>query len=62
MIEALGGEVVWSPMVDEGHPDSYMNVATRLAKEIPNSFMPDQFSHIGNPVTHYLHTANEIYA
>jgi len=41
MIEALGGKVVWTPMVDEGHPDSYMNVAARLAKEIPNSFMPD---------------------
>jgi cysteine synthase len=41
MIEALGGEVVWTPMVSENDPRSYMNVATRLSKEIPNSWMPD---------------------
>ena len=60
MIEALGGEVVWTPLVDESDPKSYMNVAQRLSKEIPNSWMPDQFSHIGNPLAHYLNTANEI--
>jgi cystathionine beta-synthase len=30
MIESLGGEVVWTPMVSEDHPDSYMNMAARL--------------------------------
>ncbi len=60
MIEALGGKVVWTKLVDEDDPESYMNVAKRLAKEIPNSWMPDQFSNIGNPLAHYLSTGNEI--
>jgi len=41
MIEALGGKVVWTPLVDESHPESYMNKAISLTKEIPNSWMPD---------------------
>ena len=41
MIEALGGEVVWTPMVSETDPRSYMGTAARLAKEIPNAYMPD---------------------
>ncbi len=60
IIESLGGKVVWTPLGDESHPDSYMNTAARLNREIPNSWMPDQFSHIGNPLAHYLNTANEI--
>ena len=60
MIESLGGKVVRTPLVEESHPDSHMNTALRLSKEIPNSWMPDQYCHIGNPLAHYLHTANEI--
>ena len=60
IIESLGGKVVWTPIVDESHPKSYMNVAARLNREIDNSWMPDQFSNIGNPLAHYLATANEI--
>jgi len=41
MIESLGGQVVWTKLVDEDDPESYMNVAKRLSKEIPNSWMPD---------------------
>jgi len=41
MIEALGGKVVWTKTIDETHPDSYMNVAKRLNKEIKDSYLPD---------------------
>ena len=35
--------------------------AEELAKEIPNSFIPSQFTNLNNPKTHYLTTGREIY-
>ena len=35
--------------------------AEELAKEIPNSFIPSQFTNLNNPKTHYLATGREIY-
>ena len=35
--------------------------ANKLAKEIPNSFIPFQFDNMSNPKAHYLTTGLEIY-
>ena len=35
--------------------------AEELAKEIPNSFIPSQFTNMENPNTHYLTTGRELY-
>ena len=35
--------------------------ANELAKEIPNSFIPSQFTNMSNPTAHYLTTGPEIY-
>lgn len=35
--------------------------ANELLKEIPNSFMPSQFTNQNNPLAHYLTTGKEIY-
>ena len=43
-------------------PDSHIGVANRLNKEIPNSWIPNQYSNPNNPLAHYYGTAEEIYA
>jgi len=42
-------------------PQQYIQVANRLAKEIPNSFRPDQYNNPENPMAHYLTTGPEIW-
>lgn len=41
-------------------PDSHIEIAKKLNKEIPNSHILDQYSNIYNPEVHYEFTANEI--
>ena len=41
-------------------PDSHIEIAKKLNKEIPNSHILDQYSNINNPEVHYQFTANEI--
>ena len=60
MIEAMGGKVVWTKTISEHHPDSYVNIAIKIAKETPNSYLPDQFWNVGNPKAHFLYTGTEI--
>ncbi|XP_050303424.1 cystathionine beta-synthase-like [Anthonomus grandis grandis] len=63
VIISLGAKVVRVP-VTEGSFDKtgLFGTAARLHKEIPNSFILDQFNHPGNPLTHYDTTANELLA
>jgi cystathionine beta-synthase len=44
-----------------GTPDHYVSTAQRIAKETPNSFYPDQYSHPANPEAHYRTTGPEIW-
>lgn len=62
MLKALGAEIVRTPTEAAWDaPESHIGVARRLNKEIPNSVILDQYSNPYNPVTHYDHTAEEIY-
>jgi cystathionine beta-synthase len=62
LLKAFGAEVIITKTnVSPESPESYNSVANRLAKEIPNSFRPDQFSNTANPLAHYLSTGPEIW-
>ncbi len=61
-LKALGAEViVVSNLADPDSPEYYVNVAKRLAKEIPNSFFAYQYSNPSNPEIHYQTTGPEIW-
>jgi cystathionine beta-synthase len=62
VLHALGAEVVRTPNeYGHDHPDSYIGVANRLNKEIPNSHILNQYQNPGNPLAHYDGTAEEIW-
>lgn len=62
LLKAYGAEIVITPTnVPPDSPESYNGVADRLAREIPDSFRPGQFSNLTNPETHYLSTGPEIW-
>ncbi len=59
VMRALGGEVVLTP-ADDGIKGA-IERAEELAREIPNSYVPQQFSNPYNSETHYETTAPEIW-
>lgn len=62
LLQAYGAKVVVCPTDrPPGHPEQYISVAERIARETPNSFMPNQYRNNINPQTHYLTTAFEIW-
>lgn len=62
LLRAYGAEVIVTPTdVPPDSPQQYIQVADRLAKEIPNSFRPDQYNNPENPLAHYLTTGPEIW-
>ncbi|KAG9320760.1 hypothetical protein KVV02_005289 [Mortierella alpina] len=62
VLKALGAEIVRTPTEAAWDaPESHIGVAKRLNAEIPNSVILDQYANPYNPVTHYDHTAEEIY-
>jgi cystathionine beta-synthase len=62
LLKALGAEVIVCPTaVEPEDPRSYYSVAKKLAKEIPNSFYPNQYENQDNPRAHYESTGPEIW-
>jgi len=62
LLKAYGAEVVITPTnVPPDSPDSYNGVADRLAREVPGSWRPNQFSNLSNPDIHYRSTGLEIW-
>ncbi|CRK96786.1 CLUMA_CG009942, isoform A [Clunio marinus] len=60
-LKALGAEIIRTPTEAAfDQPDSLIAVAQRLQKEIPDSWIPDQYRNCGNPLAHYDGTAAEI--
>lgn len=63
MLKAYGAEVlVTRTDVPHDHPESYVEIAKRLARETPNAWYVDQYNNMDNPETHYLTTGPEIWA
>ena len=62
LLKALGAEVIVCPTaVEPDDPRSYYSVAKKLAREIPNSFYPNQYENPMNPQAHYDTTGPEIW-
>lgn len=62
LLKAFGAKVIITPTnVSPDDPKSYTKVAERLSKEIPNSFVPNQYFNPANPEIHYRTTGPEIW-
>ncbi|KAG7529921.1 hypothetical protein FFLO_05326 [Filobasidium floriforme] len=61
VLRSLGAEVVRTP-TEAGWDDetSHIQIAKRLAKEIPGGIILDQYNNIQNPLAHYYSTFGEI--
>lgn len=61
-LKAFGAEVIVCPTdVDPEDPRSYYSVSSRLEKEIPNSWKPNQYDNLSNTQAHYESTGPEIW-
>ncbi|MFM8962366.1 MAG: PLP-dependent cysteine synthase family protein, partial [Sphingomonadales bacterium] len=57
ILKAVGAEVIVCPTnVEPDDPRSYYSVARRLAKEIPNAFLCNQYDNLANRLAHYEST------
>lgn len=62
LLKAFGAEVIVTPTaVPPDHPDSYVMMAKRIAKETPNAILADQFYNQANPDAHYEFTGPELW-
>ncbi len=62
ILKAVGAEVIVCPTnVEPEDPRSYYSVARRLAAEIPNSFLCNQYNNLANRLAHYESTGPEIW-
>jgi cysteine synthase A len=61
VLKALGAEIVRTPTEAAWNdPDSHIEIAKKMNKEIPNSHILDQYANPNNPLAHYNFTATEI--
>jgi cystathionine beta-synthase len=61
-LRAFGAEVIVCPTnVDPEDPRSYYSVSSRLEREIPNSWKPNQYDNLSNAQAHYESTGPEIW-
>ncbi|MDI6808399.1 MAG: cystathionine beta-synthase [Candidatus Eisenbacteria bacterium] len=62
LLKAYGAEVVVTPTaVPPDSPESFYEVAKRIVRETPNSFLANQYFNPDNPLAHYLTTGPEIW-
>lgn len=62
ILKAVGAEVIVCPTnVEPDDPRSYYSVARRLAKEIPNAYLCNQYDNLANRQAHYETTGPEIW-
>ena len=61
-LKAVGADVIVCPTdVDPEDPRSYYSVSSRLEKEIPNAWKPNQYDNLSNSQAHYEQTGPEIW-
>ena len=61
VLKALGAEIVRTPTEAAwDDPESHIEIAKKMNKEIPNSHILDQYANPENPNAHYQFTAQEI--
>ena len=61
VLSALGARIIRTPTEAAwDSPESHIGIAKKLNKEIPNSFILDQYANKNNPMAHYNFTAQEI--
>jgi cystathionine beta-synthase len=62
LLKAYGAEVIVTPTaVAADHPDNYVMMAKRIARETPNAILADQFYNQANPEAHYATTGPELW-
>ncbi|WP_276090651.1 pyridoxal-phosphate dependent enzyme [Pedobacter sp. JY14-1] len=62
-LRAFGAEVIVCPTnVEPEDPRSYYSVSSRLEKEVPKSWKPNQYDNLSNSQAHYEQTGPEIWA
>jgi cystathionine beta-synthase len=62
LLKAFGAEVIVTPTaVPPDHPDNYVMMAKRIAEEIPNAILANQFYNQANPEAHYRTTGPELW-
>ncbi|WP_316810816.1 pyridoxal-phosphate dependent enzyme [Pedobacter heparinus] len=62
-LRAFGAEVIVCPTnVEPEDPRSYYSVSSRLEREVPNSWKPNQYDNLSNTQAHYEQTGPEIWA
>ena len=62
LLKAFGAEVIITPTaVPPDHPDNYVQMAKRVARETPGAVLAGQFDNQANPDAHYATTGPELW-
>jgi cystathionine beta-synthase len=62
LLKAFGADVIITPTaVPPDHPDNYVMRAKKIASELPNAILANQFYNEANPEAHYATTGPELW-
>ena len=62
LLRAFGAELILTPTEYAfDHPEGYIEIAKKMARENPNTHLLNQYENPGNPEAHYLGTGPEIW-